>query len=63
MNNDIKCEEAATILIDTVRNKVINNDKNSNKSSDNSSDYKETNEESKKYLDNITCIIIYLDIK
>ena len=69
-SKDIKSEEAANILIDTIQKKIINNDKDEKKNSKNkedenynNNDRKERNKDIKKYLDNITCIVIYLDIK
>ena len=73
-NRDIKCEEAANILIENIAKKVKNNDNNKDESKrtasnskskedENYNDNKEGKKEIKKYLDNITCIVIYLDIK
>ena len=75
--NDIKCEEASNILIEKVKEKVINKNKNDLKKTsseynknkdeenlnDNNKEKKEKKEEIKKHLDNITCIVIYLNIK
>ena len=73
--NDIKCEEATNILIEKIQQKIKEKNKNKNKkdnkilSSNNKKSNKESkekneiNEEIKKNIDNITCIVIYLDVK
>ena len=73
-SNDIKCEEAANILIENVKKKVINKDKeegniyslsknNIKEDEKHNDNNKERKKDIKKYLDNITCIVIYLDVK
>ena len=73
-NNDIKCDEAASILIENVKKKFLNKDKeeeniyplskNNIKEDEKYNDNnRERKKDIKKYLDNITCIVIYLDVK
>ena len=70
--NDIKCEEASNMLIEKINQKIRNEKNNDSKiisSINNSKKNKEKklkndkNEEIKIHLDNITCIVIYLDVK
>ena len=64
-NNDIKCEEAANILIENAKKKAINKYKSSSKNSIPDESYKvnKSEEEIKMNLDNIVCIVIYLNIR
>ena len=80
-NNDIKCEEAANILVEKVKDKIFdkykdkyknmptntnikkNRQKNIKPSEEEIYNENKRKEEINKYLDNITCIVIYLDIK
>ena len=74
-NNAIKSEEAVNILIEKIKQKIINENENKNKnkrdsnkisSANNNKDKKVRNvkkEEIKMNFDNITCIVIYLNVK
>ena len=72
--NDITSEEAASKIIEKIKQKCIIKNKNEKRKSSPISSKrknknilndknKETKEEIQKSLDNITCIVIYLDIK
>ena len=77
LNKDIKCDEAAEILVNKAKEKFINNNKekynlkkkksNINKE-ENDSDSKSKkkkivkDKDVKKAMDDITCIVIYLDV-
>ena len=73
-NNAIKSEEAVNILIEKIKQKISNENKNrrdSNKISSVNNNKKnkdkkvknDKKEEINAYLDNITCIVIYLNVK
>ena len=77
LNNNINCEEAAEMLVDKARKKFINNNKAINEikkkkisKKEETDEYKskrkkinKTDNEINQFIDDITCIVIYLDIK
>ena len=68
MNNNIKSDEAASILVDKAKKKMTNNKSGPktitiNKEEGNDLDLNDSTDEKRKYIDNITCIVIYFDIK
>jgi serine/threonine protein phosphatase PrpC len=68
MNNNIKSDEAASILVDKAKKKMTNNKTGPktitiNSDGDDDFDLNDSKEEKRRYIDNITCIVIYFDIK
>ena len=72
INKEIKCEEAAEILVDKAKRKFINSYKEKNLKMKMNDTSKDENDKSKKKkilkdkikisMDDITCIVIYLDV-
>ena len=68
MNNNIKSDEAASILVDKAKKKMTNNKSGPktitiNREEGDDLDLNDSKDEKRKYIDNITCIVIYFDIK